>query len=64
MTTTYEKKTNYEMFVFRVPVQLAEQAVKKADDMMISRSAVCRQALQKFIASEDCGNISVELPQS
>ena len=63
MTTTYEKKTNYEMFVFRVPVQLAEQAVKKADDMMISKSAICRQALQKFIASEESGNLSVQLPQ-
>ena len=42
----------HEMFVFRVPNQLAEQATQKAEEMMISRSAVCRQALSQYLIDQ------------
>ena len=63
MTTTYKENTQHEMFVFRVPITLAEKATRKADEMMISRSAICRQALQEFVQSETGGQFTEVLPQ-
>ena len=52
MTTTYKENTTHEMFVFRVPTELAERATQVADELMTSKSAICRQALQEFVQSE------------
>lgn len=62
MTRTYKENTSHEMFVFRVPNTLAEKATQKADEMMVSRSAICRQALQEFISSETGMELSEKLP--
>jgi len=42
----------HEMFVFRVPNQLAEQATQKAEEMMVSKSAICRQALSHYLIDQ------------
>ena len=63
MKPTYKENTSHEMFVFRVPITLAEKATKKADEMMISKSAICRQALQEFVSPDNVGNLTDSLPQ-
>lgn len=42
----------HEMFVFRVPNQLAEQATQRAQEMMVSKSAICRQALSQYLIDQ------------
>lgn len=62
MSKTYEENTSHEMFVFRVPLKLAEQAHQKAEEMMTSKSAMCRQALQEYVSTETAEGFPSKLP--
>ena len=61
-TNLARNKDTQEMIVFRVPKELAQNAKKKASKMMISRSAVCRTALFKYL-TEESGTSADTLPQ-
>mgnify|MGYP000154611548 CR=1 FL=1 len=43
----------HEMFVFRVPNDLAEQATQRAQELMVSKSAICRQALSQYLVERE-----------
>tara|TARA_R110000744_G_scaffold344093_1_gene449350 strand:+ start:88 stop:264 length:177 start_codon:yes stop_codon:yes gene_type:complete len=49
MRKSYKEDDTQEMIVFRVPNKLAEQASQRAQEMMVSKSAICRQALSQFL---------------
>jgi len=43
------KKDNRNLMVFEAPIELTDKASRIAEQTMISKSALCRQAVSQFI---------------